>query len=241
MSDAESFLHPRIEHRLVAAVRFLDAFTGKTVGVPLDVRINRLPTVDGPFRLPWVAGRALDGETHRFLLTNRETEPRGSVDLVVTAPGGEYADFEPRPLALPLPRTGSGTVTDFDAFRVERALWPTRLFRLPPGETAIVGDVRASSTRAPLAGYRIVLTAVGTTVRPGTHSQWRTYTDAQGEFVVRAPGVVERPAHSVQVTTLRATFEVRAPPDYVRVVPPRTPTGEVSFQVGKVNVFRITV
>lgn len=226
--------YPTVRHRLAMAMRFVDVFTGATILLPLDVRIEVLAAYAGMPRLPWRAVRAADG-TYRFLTSVNTVPPVAAVSVVVTAPGGEYLDLEPAPVALPRPI--AGTFPARSDFIVTRALWPTRVLALPVGETAVTGRVRTAAN-APASRYRVTLGEA-----PIPAGAPYGYTDADGGFVVRLPNV--RTLSPPPALAIRATaplsVELRAPPAFAALVAPTSPAFPVPIPIGQTTTLFITI
>ena len=174
---------PEVRHRLAAAIRFEDAFTGQPVPARLDVRAETLPILAGMPLLPWRALRAGDG-TYRFLVSRNTAMPAGGIPITVTAPDGEYQNFEPFTLNLPRPIAGP-LVTRAD-FLVRRTIWPTRRLHLPPGETGVIGRI-VDAAGVPVAGLRVRMAEAAGPIAPTVPY---TYSAADGTFLMRFPGLL---------------------------------------------------
>ena len=227
--------HPAVRHRLAAAIRFVDAFTGSPVTVPLQVEVTMLAAFPGMPRLPWRAVPAEDG-THRLITTGNAVPPAAAVALTVVAPGGEYADREPATILLPRPIAGPFP-TRADML-VTHVLWPTRRLSLAPGEMAVVGTVRTAAG-TPAANHRVRFAdgALG----PGTPY---AYTDDGGDFLFRLPFVralVGSPLGGTIRVAAPIDSEVRSPPAYATAIAPSSPTFPVSMPVGRPTMLLITI
>lgn len=228
-------IHPIVIHRLAAAVRFEDVFTGLPVEVPLDVRAEQLPIVVGMPRIPWRARRSADF-TYRFLVSQNTVMPVGAIPLTVSAPGEQYANHRPLVLNLPLPIAGP-TPTRLD-FLVRAPLWPTRRLALAPGETAIDGQV-LNAAGDPMAGFGVQVAEAPGPVPPATP---RTFTDAQGGFRVRLPGlrmIVGAPPVANSRTTVQLAIAVEDP--LAVAVAPVSPAFPVTVPLGRITNLLITV
>ena len=226
---------PQVRHRLAAALRFDDAFTSLPIGVPLDVGAETLPVVQNMPLLPWRAVRAADG-TYRLLVSQNTAMPAGAVGLTVTAPGGEYEDYETFTLTLPLPLAGPyPTRADY---LVRRRLFPTRRLRLQPGETGVLGLV-VDGSAAPVAGLRMRIAEAPAPIAPGVPY---TYTAADGSFLVRLPGLramTGSPPVATPRTTASVVLEVVRPP--ATPVVPTAPAFPLALALGRTTTLLITV
>ena len=90
-----------IRHRLAAVVQFVDAFTGRPIDLPLDVRVEALPPGAGLPPLPWRAIRVAEDATYRFLVSNDFVMPAGPITIAADAPGAQYVNVEPLSVTLP--------------------------------------------------------------------------------------------------------------------------------------------
>jgi hypothetical protein len=213
-----------VDHRLAAALRFVDAFTGKAIGVPLDVRAEALPVVKGMPQLPWRAIPGPNDGTYRFFVTNATVMPVGPVPVTVTAPRHEYVDFEGLAVVLPRPLVAHPPSPARSDYLVEKALWPTRVLKVSPGETALVAHVKSAGAN-PVANLRIKIWAG---LGPPPASPY-AYTDAAGDVLFRLPDL-KTVVGGVISTTVNLNLEIRVPPLYAVTVAPtqiRTDTGAV--------------
>jgi hypothetical protein len=229
--------HGRVAHRLSAAIRFVDAFTAKAVAQPLDVRAETLPVVLGMPNPPWKAVRGPNDDTYRFLVTNNTVAPVGPIPISVSAPGEEYASFEllePFTVTLPRPIVAHPPTPDRSDFLVERTLWPTRLLKVPPGETAIVGRVTNATGPVPALKVRM-----GKAPGPLPAAPY-TYTSDSGEFVIRLPGL-KTVNGGVPTTTASLLIELLVPPAYAVTVAPTAPVFPITVRLGQVTTLQITV
>jgi hypothetical protein len=215
-------------------MRFIDAFTGALITLPLEVRVEALPAVVGMPRLPWRAYHAGDG-TYRFQTTGWTIPPVGATVILVTAPGGEYLDLEPAPVVLPRPIAGPFP-TRGDMIVTHR-LWPTRRLTLPIGETAVVGTLRTVAGAA-AAGYRVTLgeAPIGAATPYG-------YTDATGDFLVRMPNVrtMSLPPASAIRTDAPLSIEIRSPPAFAALIAPAAPAFPLPVTIGRSSTLFITI
>jgi hypothetical protein len=232
-----------IRHHLGTAVRFVDAFTARPVGVVLDVRAETLPAVPGMPRLPWRALRGRADDTYRLLVSNDTVAPVGNVPLTVEAPGGEYTDFEPLVVALPRALVAHPPTPAFSDFLVEHRLWPTRALKLPPGETAVVAVLKSAGATA-VARLRVTLWPDGSPQPPAPYA----YSNDRGELVHRLPAL--KTVVGGVISPLAALrIDLRLPPAYVAAVVPtqiKTDDGAVlgipfSVRLGRVTSLEITL
>ena len=214
----------RVSHRLGAAVLFVDAFTARAVDVPLEVRASTLPVVVGMPILPWTATRGRNDNTYRLMVTNSTVMPVGGVPLEVTAPGREYFNFEPLLVPLPRPFTAHPPTPARSDFLLRHTLWPTRSFRLPSGETAVVARF-ASAGANPVARLKVTIWQDGLPMPASPYG----YTSDAGELVFRLPDL-KSVNGGVITTTASLRIDVRLPPLYGAAVAPTliaTDTGAV--------------
>jgi hypothetical protein len=216
----------QVRHRLGSAVQFIDAFTAAPVRVPLDVRVETLPAVIGMPRLPWRAVRGPGDDTYRFLVTNETVAPVGNVDVRVDAPGREYASFEPFALTLPRPLTAHPPTPARSDFLVRHALWPTRALLLPPGETAIVAQLRSAGATA-VARLKVTIWPDG---QPQPASPY-AYTSDAGELVYRLPDL-KTVVGGVVSATASLRIDLKLPPAYTTAVVPTQISDDVGTVLG---------
>lgn len=165
---------PEWVHRLGLALRFVDIFTNAAVTLPLRVFV---PAQE------WEAIRCASDATYRFAFTHHPV-PAGTFDAEVVAPGGEYINYEPIQITLPVaPGVPPPPVRRQD-YLYNHPLWPTRQVRLPPGETGILGRIVRPPGQSP-ANLEVRVYEVGG-APPATPY---TRTDGQGEFLFRLPWV----------------------------------------------------
>jgi hypothetical protein len=226
-----------VAHHLSAALRFVDAFTARPVGVPLHVQADVLPVpvVVGTPNTPWKALPGPYDGTYRFFVTNHTIAPVGPVAISVAAPGKEYVNHEPFSVPLPRPLLAHPPTPAPSDFLVERPLWPTRVLPLPPGETAIVGTVRSVGA-TPIAALRI---RIWPSALPMPATPY-AYTDASGGFVFRLPGLKKVSGGAVS-TTASLTLDIRLPPLHAVAVAPTAPTLPFTVRLGQVTTLDISV
>jgi hypothetical protein len=213
---------PGLAHRLAVALRFLDAFTDRPVRVPLDVSI--------PARR-WPALRRESDATYRFLVTNVPL-PAGSFDVAVTAPGGEYVNWEPFLVEVPRPGLPHPPPALASDYLVERVLWPTRRFRPQPGETAVVGRVVSGGANS-TTGLKILLFK-----SPGpAPAVPYTRTDENGEFLFRFPLLRGEVSGTTVVAGVSLDVQVRDAADAVLAAAP----GTVEVPLGRVSVLTFAI
>src|SRR5205085_1934348 len=131
------FTRVELSHRLAVAVRYFDIFTGETVRLPLTVTIPAL-------RLE--AFHAGSDDTYRFIVHNRDVPTGGPFDIEVDNLRGEYEARESMQVTLPIVVGHPPPVVRPDLL-LEFPLWPTRLRKIPPGETAITGRIVSGGVR----------------------------------------------------------------------------------------------
>lgn len=131
-SDPRNFTH-WIKLQLVVALRFVDVFTRRPIDTPLHVTIPELG---------WKAVHSPTDSTYRFLVTEAEIPGGPDYAVLVEDPDQRYVSHEN--IALTLPWTASTSHTRADHLE-EYVLWPTRKFRVPVGETALVGRLTCAS------------------------------------------------------------------------------------------------
>ena len=213
--------------------------------VPLDVRAETLPVISRMPNLPWRAVRGNDDHAYRFLVTNKTVAPVGSIPITVEAPGGEYVNFEPFTVTLPRTLAKHPPTPDRSDFLVERPLWPTRVIRLPPGETAISGVVRSSGGVHSVSGLRVFICDD----RDSLPSDPYSYTNAAGEFLFRLPADFRSPGQrfkgavsgGVIQSTVSLKLDLRASPTYAASVTPTAPTIPFTVDLGRITTLQITI
>lgn len=200
MSSAALALPLNFTHRLAVAFQFVDIFTLNPVPSPLEVSI---PSER------WTAFASESDHTYRLLATNRDV-PAGVFTVQVDSPSGEYAALEAISITLPVVVGHPPPVVRAD-FLITQPLWPTRLTRPAPGETAVVGRI-ASGGVTPLDGLRMFVFTGG--VAPATPY---AYANELGEFLFRLP-LAKTSFSGVSVTT-HALFNVECLDSTNAVVP----------------------
>jgi len=213
-----------LTHRLAVAARFFDIFTGETVRAPLKVSIPAL-------RLE--AFHATSDDTYRFLVSNRDVPGGGPFDISVEIPRNEYEAREPMQIStLPIVLGHPPPVVRSD-FLLEFPLWPSRLRRSAPGETAITGRV-VSAGATNVDGLRVFLLEPPGPPPPSPYA----YTNAAGEFLYRLPRLQARMSGSVPVLTATLNIEIR---DLTSaLVTPVTP-GNIVADLGRSSLFEFQV
>jgi hypothetical protein len=233
-----------VQYRLAAAIRFLDAFTGAPVGVPLEVRAEKLPIVKSMPLVPWKAVAGLNDATYRFLVSGQDVMPVGPIPITVTAPRAEYVDFEGFSVVLPLPLVAHPPTPARSDLLIEKTLWPTRVIKVPPGETAIVATIKSAGATT-VENLRIKIWS-----GPGPAPvQPYAYTNASGEALFRLPDLKMVVAGVISsIATLHLEIRVPPAPYAVAVVPTqiKTETGVVlplpfPVRLGQVATLQISI
>jgi hypothetical protein len=196
---------PLLQRTLSAVYRFYDAFF-----FPIDDTTPPIPSPLGVSipALNWGALRADDDLTYRFsALTFTQPVPSGvNLAVQVVSAVGDYVNFEPILLTLPLPVSAPPKASDFLS---HRPLWPTVGFRPPAGETAVRGYITSPAAQ-PVTSLRVEMwPSPGSTPPPGTPY---TFSNANGDFLFRLPLLKGRPG----TTT---SFEIRLDSGAVAVSP----------------------
>lgn len=240
-----------VRHRLAAAFRFVDIFTGKPVDMPLDVRVETfpLPFVKGSPNLPWRAVPGPNDDTYRFFVTNNAVMPASPspIPVTVSMPANvakeAYVSFESVEVTLPLPLAAHPPTPARSDFLIEKTLWPTRAVKVPAGETAVVATVKSAGA-TPIGRLRVKLWAG---LGPPPVSPY-AYTDASGEFLFRL-AELKTVVGGVISTTAMVNIEIRVPPTYATAVVPtqiRTDAGAVlplpfPLRIGQVTTLEISI
>jgi hypothetical protein len=235
--DSALFLRPSIRHQLGVVVRLVDVFTRRPIDLPLHVRVEAVPVPPPPARppaLPWRAVRA-DDATYRFVVSDGEALPTGSIDILVTDPAAAYVDFEPLTVLLPRPLVAHPPTPDRSDFLIDHALWPTRRAALAAGETAIVGRVISTGAATPVARLRVKLGVAPLPPVP------YTYTSDAGEFLVRLPLLKGKVVGTVVTSTASLSIEMLEPPTFTTPLIPTSPTFPFVVSLGRVTVMEIRV
>ncbi len=232
MSDLRSD-RPTVTHRLALAFRFVDAFSGGEVSVPLDVSAPSLPFVPGVLMppVPWesVAFR----NVYRFATTNNETAPVGAIDFQVLDPTGIYASFEKITVALPLPVSTPPVPSDF---LVENTLWPTRMYRPHAPETETVLVVKSGGATN-IAGLQVRVWKHTGGPPPATPY---TYTDASGEALFRLLGS-DFTRTLTGGPTVAVDLELRLPPLFTTTVAILSPPLPITIDLGTTTTLILDV
>lgn len=233
-----------VQYRLAANVRFLDAFTGAPVEVPLEVRVETLPIVKWMPIVPWKAVPGPNDATYRFLVADRTVMPVGAIPVTVTAPHAEYVDFEGFSVILPRPLVAHPPTPARSDFVIEKTLWPTRAIKVPAGETAIVATLKSAGAN-PVDGLRIKVW-LGLGPPPAVPY---TYTNTSGEALFRLPDL-KMVVGGVISPTATVNLELRLPPaPYVAAVVPtqiRDEGGGVlaspfAIRIGQITTLQISI
>ncbi len=146
--DHSVFVRPHVHWKLLAAIRFRDAFTHDVVKVALNARI--LP-------LGLVAQRHERDSLYCFVASTREL-PVGTFEVQVESLGGEYVAWQNPQLTLPVSPSPSPLPQPLrDRFQVEYSIWPTRRFATCAGETTLVVQVQRSGADQLAGDLRIKL------------------------------------------------------------------------------------
>jgi hypothetical protein len=240
MNGSALISRPFIRHQLGAALRFMDAFTGRPVDAVLDVRANVLPLPlplppERPPNLPWRAVRRSDDATYRFVVSDGETLPTGFLEVIVDDRSGSYVNFEPFTVELPRPLVAHPPTPDRSDFLVERRLWPTRKVALAPGETAVVGRIVSTGGVTPIGRLRISLGVAPLSADP------YTYADDAGEFLFRLPGLKAKVVGTVVTSTAPLDIEILEPPGFATPVSSTSPAFPFVVPLGQVTVMVIEV
>jgi hypothetical protein len=248
--------HPTWVHRLAVVLRFYDVFslpaqrlivraplvvtTPLPVGVPPNLQI-RPPLGVPPVALTgasgaetlWRARRVQSDDTYRLFVTNQALQP-GNYPIAVTAPAGEYVNFQPIGVPVPVPRTPPPPPALRSDFIFEFPLWPTRRASIAPGDTALLGRI-IHVGGAPAVNYRVTFYPP-----PGPPPAMPyTRSDANGDFVYRFPSLKRAPPPAPPVAL--HGFEVRDAANAV-VVPLQPPPNSVGVTVGQITTgVQITV
>jgi hypothetical protein len=216
---------------LAVVVRFVDGFTGQPVRDRFLVSIPRFAVNS--------AGRWSESDaTYRFSLPNLKLEdgvpemPSGTFNLTVTSsdgvnlysdppqapPQSSYAALMPLQVKIPPVAAHQPPVLVTD-YLVELPLWPTASFRVPAGETAVLGwIVSAGGTSVAALKLKLFQSNTGASGEP-----WVS-TDAAGQFLYRLPNLARPAGPEPQVTlTIQMVDQMNRP----LTVAPSSPT--ISF------------
>lgn len=163
-----------IQHRLGFVLRFEDIFDRPTTPrtPPIRTRLH----VSIPDRR-WDAMFIDHDGTYRFRF-HPDEDITGNHTVEVTSLDGFYLNHETFTVTLPRVASTPPVATDY---MIPRPLWPTRLFRIPVGETAVIGRIVPAVPGLDVTGLRVQLYRGLAPPPAGAY----TFTDSQGEFVFR--------------------------------------------------------
>jgi hypothetical protein len=206
MSDARS---DTLDWRrdLAVVVRFVDGFTGQPVRDRFQVSIPKFAVNSAGW---WSESDA----TYRFSLPNLELKdgvpemPSGTFSLTVMSsdgvnlysdppqapPKSSYAALMQLQVTIPPVAAHQPPVLATD-YLVELPLWPTASFRVPAGETAVLGWI-VSAGRTSVAALKLKLLQLNT----GASGEPWVSTDAAGQFLYRLPNLARPAGPDPQVT-----------------------------------------
>jgi hypothetical protein len=204
---------------LAAAVQFVDPFTSLPVRIPCAVSMPALR---------WTALRWDADATYRFSrpnvpLVGAPQLPTGTFTLSVTPAGGSYAALEPRQITLPVAAPHPPPVL-FADYLVALPLWPTVVFRVPAGETAVLARLVSTSNQN-AAGLKARMFDGSS---PPPPASVYTRSDVAGQFLIRLPGLQRGNAANPTVVLDVQIFNVANAP--LVVVPPTltVPIGQLT-------------
>lgn len=163
-----------VQHRLGFALRFEDIFDRPSSPATPPIRGRLDVSIPG---LRWQAFYVDSDATYRFRYGPTETIA-GTHAVEVRSLDGIYVNHEPFTVTLPIVAPPPPTASDY---LVARPLWPTRRFRIPAGETAVIGRITPAVPSTNVAGLRVQLYRGVAPPPSGAY----TFTDAAGEFVFR--------------------------------------------------------
>jgi hypothetical protein len=188
-----TFDHPRIEHRLAAVIRLVDAFTGMPIEQRYDVRLAGQEW--------WTPRFAEVDSTYRFQRTNRPLPALGTIGVTVSPAVDAPTHRDLGGLTVTIPPAGPAPVpVTILHYLVEHPLWPIRSFRPPPGETFVRGRVIRANVGVPDQRVRIAAGAAPTLTDPAAP------TDADGEFSYRLPQLRIQAATTTTVVAVAPLF-----------------------------------
>lgn len=187
VTNPNNFTH-WFTHRLAIALRFFDVFTGKTVEAPLRVTVP----AHG-----WEAIHRTSDATYRFLVTEAIV-PSGTFHVFVEDTDQTYTNHEPIEIALTT--VPSTPPISRGNYLQEYPLWPTRKFKAPVGETAVVGRL-VSAGANPVENLDVRLYPTGE-APPADHF---ARSNSAGEFLFRLPWI----QREVDGTPLPLSIEVQ--------------------------------
>jgi hypothetical protein len=219
------FVSPHVVHRLGIAIRFVDHFTALPIRIPLRVEIESLR---------WRAFRSEHDATYRFLRTNEDI-PSGTFTVTAICPTGEYENREPLSVTLPVVVAHPPPVLAND-YLVQSPLWPSRRMRPQAGETVVMGRLLHAGPppQAPAPDMRVRLFTPALPP-PGTPY---AYTNANGEFVYRFPGLRMSLSGGVLIDTVTLNIAVRNAADTIGFSP--APPG-FAVRLGQTNETSIEI
>jgi hypothetical protein len=180
--------------------RFLPAVEDPPIRAPLEVEAlgqRAFAASDGTYRISVVGAPPV--------------LPVGTFPVTVRSPGGEYRAFDPIEVTLPLAASVPPQRSDYLLFE---SLWPTRLFPIPRGETAVIGVITQQGIPQPGLSVRLHESVAPLPDTPEAR------TDAAGEFVYRfpfAPGAASPDPLSLNVTVLDGITAVPVTPAAVQL------------------------
>lgn len=163
-----------IHHQLGFALRFEDIFYRPSI--PTTPPVRSALDVSIPARR-WQAFYVDHDATYRFRFHPSETIA-GVHTVEVKSLDGMYLNHEAFTVTLPRIAATPPVAADF---LVVRPLWPTRSFRIPSGETAVIGRITTLVPGLAVSGLRVQLYRG---IAPPPTSAY-TYTNENGEFVFR--------------------------------------------------------
>lgn len=205
------YVAPRLRRTLSVVYRFYDAFF-----FPID---DHTPPVTSPLDVSipsfgWSALRSDGDGSYRFsALTLTQPAPSGiNLAVKVEAPGGEYVNYEPILLTLPVPLSTPPKRADF---LLMKPLWPTTALRPLDGETAVRGHIR-SSTAQPVANLKVQAWLGGALVPPP--STPFTRSNAYGEFLFRFPRLKGVLGHTVSINVRLEDGAIAVAPNSMPIV-----------------------
>ena len=197
VSDPNNFT-PWFTHRLAIALRFVDVFTGRPVENALRVAIPGQR---------WEAVYCATDSTYRFLMTASPVSS-GAFQVVVEDPEQIYVNHQSIELML-TPSPPMPPIARHDYLH-EFPLWPTRRFKVPMGETALVGRL-VSASAGGVGGLDVRIFPAG---EPPPSTPFAR-SNADGEFLFRLPQVTRE----TDGTPIPLSLEVQVSRDGIGVSP----------------------
>ncbi len=180
MSDLAT-IPVRVAHELAVVYRFRDTFYQPPLPNTPPVRSALSVTITLTDGSKLTAIRSEVDATYRFRVPAGQV-PSGTFDVTVDSLDGVYVNHEPFTVDLPVTLADATAPKGSDFLKVKQ-LWPTRLFRVPIGETAVIG--RIESATLPVNDLKVELYQGGS---PPVGTPYAR-TDANGEFVYRLLGL----------------------------------------------------